>query len=107
MRKEHKTIEAIILILVLLTAATGLYYMYAVSTGRAFLQVTVTVQQTGLEFCCCAPVANEKHLFTVFGQITKDASPEQKTASCSKICGEHGSAAHPTKLLHTKKCGGL
>ncbi len=107
MRKEHKTIEAVILILVLLTAATGLYYMYTVSTGRAFLQApTFTVQRTGLEFCCCAPVANEKHLFTVFGQITMDASPEQKTASCSEICGEHGSAAHPTKLLHTKKCSG-
>jgi hypothetical protein len=108
MRKEHKTIEAIILILVLLTAATGLYYMYTVSTGKAFLQApTFVVKQTTFEYCCCAPVSNEKHLFRVFGQITKDADLAVKTAGCTKICNEHGSTAHPVKLLHVGKCGSV
>jgi hypothetical protein len=108
MPKKHKVIESVILIFVLLTAAVGLYYMYAASTGKAFITApTITVKQTTLEFCCCAPTAREDHPFTVFGKITKDATPEQKTASCTKICGEHGSASHPTKLLKVGRCGGL
>lgn len=108
MRKEHKAIEAVILILVLLTAATGLYYMYTVSTGKAFLQApTIVVRQTSLEYCCCAPVNNEKHLFRVFGQVTKDADQAVKTEGCTRICNEHGSADHPVKLLHVGKCGSV
>ncbi len=103
-----KTIEIVIIIAVLVTAVVGLYYMYTVSVGKAFLQApTMIVRQTGLEFCCCAPAARTDHPFTVFGKITKDATAEEKTAACTKICGEHSTEKHPAKLLKVGKCGGL
>ncbi len=106
MPKKHKVIESVILIFVLLTAAIGLYYMYTVSVGKAFIQApTMMVRETTLEFCCCAPEARPDHPFTVFGKITKDATIEEKTASCTKICGEHSTVKHPAKLLKVGKCG--
>ncbi|MEM3154759.1 MAG: hypothetical protein QW165_04315 [Candidatus Woesearchaeota archaeon] len=108
MPKDHKTIEAVMLIIVLLTAAIGLYYMYSVSTGRAFIQApTIAVRQTTLEFCCCAPIARPDHPFTVYGKILKDATIEEKVISCNKICEEHSTQKNPVNLVKVGKCGSI
>jgi len=114
MPKEHPPIEThsplmanVILILVLLSAAIGLYYMYTVSVGRAFITVPqMTVIQRELEFCCCAPTARPDHPFEVFGKVLKDADPATKAAECDRICGEHSSAKHPADLLYPGECHG-
>jgi len=106
--EKHRPIIAnLILILVLLSAAAGLYYMYRVSVGKAFIEAPyITVIQRELEFCCCAPTARPDHPFEVFGKVLKDADPAAKEVECNRICGEHSSTAHPANLLYPGRCYG-
>jgi len=95
--------ETAILIVVLLTAVIGLYYMYTVSTGKAFLLApTIMVRQSTLDICCCKTIPKE-YLFETYGKMYKD---EDKPVSCDRICTkEHGTTAHPVLSVGPGKCG--
>jgi len=97
-----KYVEAVILILVLATAAFGLYYMYAVSTGRAFLTVPTIIVKTPIPGVCCCETA-KGHLFEPYGKFYKTEDP---IISCKRICEvEHSTKAHPSIEVGPGKCG--
>ncbi len=101
--KSKRTHETIAVGLVIFIALVGLYYMYTVSTGRAFLQApTITVRQSTLDVCCCKTVP-KGYLFETYGKMYKD---EDKPVACDRICSkEHGTTAHPVLSAGPGKCG--
>ena len=94
------------LVLVLVVAIVGLYYMYRVSTGRAFFEgphVEAVIQNLP-ESCCCATEAGK--LFEVTAQILKGADQLTRVASCSAECKgpSHSTVSHSSLLVKPGKC---
>jgi len=107
MPKTNRNIETIITILVVFSALVGIYYMYAVSTGRAFLQApTFTVRQTEIAFCCGQ--TEQGRLFEFYGNVEKGADEFTRAAECQRLIEEqYSTLAHPATLVGAGKCGEL
>jgi len=98
-----KIAETVILVVVLLTAVIGLYYMYTVSTGKAFLAPPQNIiVKTPIKGICCCETA-KGHLFEPWGKMYKGEDP---VPACDRICGkEHSTLAHPSTSIGPGKCG--
>ncbi len=105
MPKKDRRLENVILLIVVIAALAGVWYMYQASVGRAFLQApTFVVRQTTTEFCCCQTAQGK--LFEVFGAVAKDADEFKKAEVCKNLCEvEHSTVRHPSVLIGPGKCG--
>nr|AQS33564.1 hypothetical protein [uncultured archaeon]AQS33859.1 hypothetical protein [uncultured archaeon] len=103
--KPHIVGNAMIL-LVLVIGLIGLYYVYQVSTGRAFMQsprVDKVIQRIP-ESCCCSTQAGK--LFEVTAQVLKGANEFSRVESCFSECQgpSHSTVANPSILIRPGKC---
>ncbi len=105
-KQAHHAVANAMLLLVLLVAIIGVYYMYQVSTGRAFLQgprIDLVIQRLP-ETCCCSTETGK--LFEVTAQVLKGADEFSRVESCRSECQgpAHSTAAHPSFLVRPGKC---
>src|SRR3989344_7215672 len=96
----------VILVLVIVIALIGLYYIYQVSSGRAFMQsprVDKVIQRIP-ESCCCSTQAGK--LFEVTAQVLKGANEFSRVESCFSECQgpSHSTVANPSILIRPGKC---
>jgi len=80
MKTEH--LANTILVLVLLTALGGLYFIYQ-GPGRAF-ELPAEVQTDALGFCCCGMPESP------FREASTKLSSELFPSDCAIICHDHG-----------------
>ena len=107
MKKHHPSaVGNAMLLLVLVVAIIGLFYMYQVSSGKAFLQgprVDRVIQRLP-ESCCCSTQTG--NLFEVTAQVLKGADEFSRVESCHSECTgpSHSTVGHPSILVGPGKC---
>lgn len=106
--KNHKPhiVANAMLLLVVVVAVLGVYYMYQVGAGRAFFQgprIDKVIQRIP-ESCCCSTQAGK--LFEVTAQVLKGADQFTRAESCLSECQgpSHSTVANPSILVRPGKC---
>lgn len=105
-KQESHAVANAMLILVLVVAIIGIYYMYQVSSGRAFLQgprVDVVIQRIP-ETCCCSTETGK--LFEVTANVLKGADEFKRVESCRSECQgpAHSTPDYPSFLVRPGRC---
>ncbi|HLC32388.1 MAG TPA: hypothetical protein VJJ82_01025 [Candidatus Nanoarchaeia archaeon] len=104
--QRHHALGNAILVIVVIIALFGVYYMFQTGVGKAFFQgpkVDRVIQRVP-ESCCCSTQGGK--LFEVTAQVLKGADQFTRVEACRSECQgpSHSTSTNPTLLIRPGKC---